>query len=106
MLNQDKYITAEERVKAFVAYCKNKKECDHDSVRQDCPKMKCMMEWLSLKAEEEKPEPCLFCGEQMTFTEYGIACRCGYRKVGASREASISAHNRLARALAKAGGAK
>ena len=62
MLNQDKYKTAKERVKAFNEWCFN----------MECKKCKlkannfdegdgCRFYWLDLEAEEEKPEPCPFC---------------------------------------------
>lgn len=100
MTNEQKYKTPEERVKAFGKFC-NGQGCTN-CILKDRPvgNASCAFYWLALEAEEEEnPEPCPFCGEQMTFTEYGIACRCGYSKVGASREASIAAHNRLVRAV-------
>ena len=110
--NEMIYKTAEERVRAFVAYCNNKKECDHDSVRRDCPKLKCMMEWLALEADEEKPENCPFCGGETHnnlghlkagVVHYWVDCispDCMYRSAHYTDEAdAIAAHNRVARAV-------
>lgn len=106
--NEMKYKTADDRVRAFIAYCKNKKECDHDSVRRDCPKLKCMMEWLALEAEEEeKPEPCFYCSnkthiDHSKHDDYSVLCdHCGYRsEVCKTKKDAISKHNRTCKAVA------
>ena len=103
--NEMIYKTADERVMAFIAYCKNKKECDHDSVRRDCPRLKCMMEWLALEAEE-KPEPCFYCSHEIHVYKAdggGLAMicdNCGYCPTDTGDFAhDVAAHNRVARAV-------
>ena len=102
--NEQKYKTAKERVKAFIAYCKNKKECDHDSYRRKCPKLKCMMEWLALEAEAAKPEPCPFCGSVCRAEFDYVRCsniRCRYVSADKKNiDEAIAAHNRVCRAVA------
>ena len=66
MTNEQKYKTAEERVKAFDRWRKTIK-CEGCS--QMCDKCEagpladeCGFKWLTLEAEEEEPKPCPFCG--------------------------------------------
>ena len=53
MLNQDKYKTAEERVRAFLT------QREVSSIATVIANE--FAHWLALEAEEEKPEPCPFC---------------------------------------------
>lgn len=124
MLNQDKYTTPEERVKAF-----EQQHCEFYSGCKNCPYetscngydgrtigMHIMAHWLSLEAEEEKPEPCPFCHKEVVVGFSGnihkenyrqVWCsdceRCGYECVMKKTEAdAIAAHNRVARAVREA----
>ena len=58
MLNQDKYKTPDERTDAFNEWCSNR-DCESCELK---PRKNCRFYWLALEAEEEKPEPCPFCG--------------------------------------------
>ena len=116
MLNQDKYKTAEERNHAFSDWCFNRdcKSCnlkahniDGDSECRFYWDSECRFYWLALEAEEEKPEPCPFCGNRyLAITKDGnnlwsVSCTaCLYEsRHHADRDTSIAAHNRVARAV-------
>lgn len=64
MLNQEKYKTPEERINAFNEWCFNRdcKSCELKSRNNFDSGAICRFYWLALEAEEEKPEPCPFCG--------------------------------------------
>ena len=107
MLNQDKYKTADERVKAFSEwcfsrYCKTCKLKEHNGFDGGYG---CRFYWLALEAEEEKPEPCFFCGNKyLAITKDGnnlwsVSCTaCLYEsRHHADRDTAIAAHNRVAR---------
>lgn len=107
MLNQDKFKTADERVKAFDEWCKrttSKKPCMYVKT-QKC--MNCFAHWLALEAEDEKPENCPFCGESVSIGNISgtdaieVRCeRCGYHSCeGQDVADAIAAHNRVARAV-------
>lgn len=66
MTNEQKYKTAEERVRAFYEWCRKRdcESCELKSFRKSVGDfLICPMHWLTLEAEEEKPEPCPFCGD-------------------------------------------
>ena len=113
MLNQDKYKTAEERNDAFNEWCFNR----------DCETCKlkahnfdggagCRFYWLALEAEEEKLEPCFYCGGKTHINlghlkagvvHYWVDCispECMYRSAHyTDKDTAISEHNRVARAV-------
>lgn len=112
MTNAEKYKTAEERGSAFREFCHHGcAGCGLSRVSfklSDCP-----MLWLELKAEEDEPLPCPFCGGEVVvgyttnihkedFRQ--VWCkdieRCGYycekRKYA---DEAIAAHNRVAKAV-------
>lgn len=106
MTNEQKYKTAEERVKAFHGYCRS-----HKTRCEDCPLKQfqadetcvCFAYWLALEAEE-KPELCPFCDGVATVCEHSpyfdVECKCGYvSSLCDTREIAISAHNRVAHAV-------
>ena len=110
MLNQDKYKTAEERVKAFNEWCRRKSscgKCEFHKFTRGCAGGGCEFYWLALEAEEEKPEPCFFCGNKyLAITKDGnnlwsVSCTaCLYEsRHHADRDTAIAAHNRVARAV-------
>ena len=107
MTNEQKYKTVEERNHAFSEWCFNR----------DCESCKlqehnfdggdgCRFYWLALEAEEEKPEPCPFCGGECRtvvnqYEDHVVGCdNCCYcsREFNSDSEA-IAAHNRVARAV-------
>ena len=110
MTNEQKYKTAEERVKAFDMWRKTIK-CEGCS--QMCDKCEagpladeCGFKWLALEAEEKNPEPCPFCGgmtELITDEQgyYGVSCiHCDYTSERYRQSIyAIAAHNRVARAV-------
>ena len=113
MLNKDKYKTAEARNYAFNEWCFNR----------DCETCKlkahnfdggagCRFYWLDLEAEEEKLEPCPFCGGKTHINlghmktgvvHYWVDCvspECMYRSAHyTDKDAAIAAHNRVALAV-------
>ena len=115
MLNQDKYKTAEERVKVFTEWCRRKSscgKCEFHKFTRGCAGGGCEFYWLALEAEEEKPEPCPFCdGEthinlghlKAGVVHYWVDCispECMYRSAHyTDKDAAIAAHNRVARAV-------
>ena len=109
MKNEQKYKTAEERVKAFDRWRKTIK-CEGCS--QMCDKCEagpladeCGFKRLALEAEEKKPKPCPFCHSETEIVSsnniYQVSCvHCLYLSEGCTNEESaISAHNRVARAV-------
>ena len=104
MLNQDKYKTAKERVKAFLT------QREVSSIATVIANE--FAHWLALEAEEEKPEPCPFCGGETHINlghlragvlHYWVDCispECMYRSAHyTDKDAAIAAHNRVARAV-------
>ena len=65
MTNEEKYKTPQERERAFQEYCQ-KEACWYSCFYQRCS---CLLQWLALEAEKEKPLPCPFCGEDGGITE-------------------------------------
>ena len=68
LTNEQKFKTAEERVKEFGEFCKNEfcNQCNHldcKLYKQGSAILHCYDGWLALEAEEEKPENCPFCNE-------------------------------------------
>lgn len=104
MTNEQKFTTVEERHKAFNRFCKDY-EC------KNCPLMymgassnTCAFKWLALDAEEEKPEPCPFCGgkcEVIGAIFPKVKCsKCNYEStMDIYKEEVIAAHNRVCRAV-------
>lgn len=109
--NAMKYKTIEERVKAFGEFCKNEfcNKCNHTDCRlykQGSAILHCYDGWLAFEAEDEKPEPCVYCKSEMTPLRVGdtfrVYCRtCGYQSSGSyeTLDAAIAAHNRVCRAV-------
>lgn len=112
MKNFEKYKTAKERQVAFEEWCRNTQHtvgCAHCKVTEDrhgfiC----CILEWLDLEAEEEKPMPCPFCGGDCCIVhdakEAFVQCgndACMYSGgLAITIDAAIAAHNRLFKAVA------
>ena len=97
MNNEQKYKTAEERVKEFLS------QREVSSIATDVANE--FAHWLALEAEEE-PEPCPFCGgttEVITDEQgyYGVSCiHCDYTSERYEQSIyAIAAHNRVARAV-------
>ena len=103
MLNQDKYKTAKERVKAFLT------QREVSSIATVIANE--FAHWLALEAEEEKPEPCPFCGGETHINlghlkagvvHYWVDCispECMYRSAHyTDKDTAIATHNRFARA--------
>ena len=95
--NEQKYKTAEERVKAFLS--QREVSSIATVIAND------FAHWLALEAEE-KPEPCPFCGgtTEVTTDEqgyYGVSCiHCDYTSERYEQSIyAIAAHNRVARAV-------
>ena len=96
MTNEQKFTNADERNAAYRAYIT-------DFTRPIIGQF----EWLALEAEEEKPEPCFFCGNKyLAITKDGnnrwsVSCTaCLYEsRHHADRDTAIAAHNRVARAV-------
>ena len=67
MTNEERYKTTDDRVYAFRKYCRDKGTC-HDcalnetGVSRTICVDRCILNWLALEAEEEKPLNCPFCG--------------------------------------------
>ena len=98
MNNEQKYKTAEERVRAFLT------QREVSSIATVIANE--FAHWLALEAEEEKPEPCPFCGGECRtvvnqYEDHVVGCdNCCYcsREFNSDSEA-IAAHNRVARAV-------
>lgn len=106
MKNEQKYNTAEERVKAFEDWCIDIRvggECHACKLSKIASHWVCFAHWLSLEAENEKPEPCPFCGGMCVAYDKVVVCqnvKCDYRSGSYdNRYAAIAAHNRVARAV-------
>ena len=109
MLNQDKYKTPEERNNAFSEWCFSRdcKSCELKSHNSFDGGDGCRFYWLALEAEEEKLEPCFYCGNKyLAVTKDGnnlwsVSCTACLYESGhhADRDAAIAAHNRGARAV-------
>lgn len=97
MTNEQKYKMPEERVNAFV-------QSKGGHLHHNMVDLYEFARWLALEAEDEKIEPCPFCGESPRATAlYAgcvVICDCGYLSKPYSTEAAaIAAHNRVARAV-------
>ena len=96
MTNEQKFTNAEERNAAYRAYIA-------DFTRPIIGQF----EWLALEAEEEKLEPCFFCGNKyLAITKDGnnlwsVSCTaCLYEsRHHENRDAAIAAHNRVCHAV-------
>jgi len=64
MKNSEKYKTVEERASAFKRFCDDMHKKHISGPCPSCPAFgnQCAFRWLDLEAEEEKPQPCPFCG--------------------------------------------
>ena len=99
MTNEQKYKTAEGRVKAFLT------QREVSSIATVIANE--FAHWLALEAEEEKPEPCFYCGNKhLAITKDGnnlwsVSCTaCLYESLHhMNRDTAIAAHNRVARAV-------
>ena len=113
MNNEQKYKTAKERNGAFSEWCFNRacKTCKLKAHNFDGG-AECRFYWLALEAEEEKPEPCPFCGGETHINlghlkagvvHYWVDCispECMYRSAHyTDKDTAIAAHNRVARAV-------
>ena len=116
--NEERFRTPEERVKAFREFLRKRcgrgiceKECE---VRDLCASLGYdgkFAGWLALEAEEEKTEPCPFCGGETHINlghlkagvvHYWVDCispECMYRSAHyTDKDTAIATHNRFARA--------
>ena len=113
MTNEQKYKTPEERNHACSEWCFNRdcKSCKLKAHNFDGDS-ECRFYWLALEAEEEKPEPCPFCGGETHINlghlkagvvHYWVDCispECMYRSAHyTDKDTAIAAHNRVARAV-------
>ena len=111
MINQDKYKTAEERIKAFDDFCKGQgARCNHCEIVKKrisiSRRSECVVYWLAIEAKD-KLEPCPFCnGETEIVSCNGgiqVSCtHCGYTSEGyreGKENEAIAAHNRVFRAV-------
>ena len=110
MTNEQKYKTAKERGEAFTEWCRRKsscRKCEADKFTYGGTRGGCQFYWLALEAEEEKPEPCFFCGNKYLAIAkdgnnlWSVSCTaCLYEsRHHADRDTAIAAHNRVARAV-------
>ena len=113
MTNQEKYKTAEERIKAFDDFCKGQGDrCNHCEIARKrlsiSRRSECVVYWLAIEAEE-KPGPCPFCESSCTahkgvdMVRPHVSCDnewCGYRSTEKPTiEDAIAAHNRVCHAV-------
>lgn len=96
MTNEEKYKTAEERVKAFLA--KREMSSIATLIANE------FAHWLALEVEKERPEPCPFCGaecEVIGAINHWVKCtECNYEStVDSDKEKVIAAHDRVCRAV-------
>ena len=95
MTNEQKFTNAEERNAAYRAY-----------ITDFTKPIIGQFEWLAIESEEEKQEPCPFCGGECRtvvsqYEDHVVGCdNCCYcsREFNSDSEA-IAAHNRVARAV-------
>lgn len=107
MTNEQKYKTTKERISEFQRFCDKQEGCTKcEAVNNEGIRSSCAFHWLALEAEEEKPEPCPFCGgttEVITDEQgyYGVSCiHCDYTSERYEQSIyAISAHNRVFRAV-------
>lgn len=114
MTNEQKYKTPDERIKAFDDFCKGQGDrCNHCEIARKrlsiSRRSECVVYWLALEAEDEKPEQCPFCGGTTEVTKdeqgyYGVSCiHCDYTSERYEQYIyAIAAHNRVARAVSAA----
>lgn len=100
--NEMRYKTAEERVKAFDAWCRKEEQCKKCGLDSRACAY-CFNRWLAFEAEEEKPENCPFCGGKVIIDSGMLRCDtpcCGYRLIlKHDPNETIAAHNSVARAV-------
>lgn len=91
MINEQKFKTAEERVKAFLA--KREMSSIATLIANE------FAHWLSFEAEEEKPMPCPFCGGTVVKESGKLKCTsplCGYSlMLESDPDNTVAAHNRV-----------
>lgn len=104
MTNAEKFKTAEERYKAFKAFCFTHGCGLNKAGRPMCPLDKnplidgsnCKFHWLELEYQECAPKPCPFCGgkdirfpiESLTHSVWAICADCGCRSIECSSMSS------------------
>ena len=109
--NEEKFRTPDERNAAFKEWCLNR-DCESCELKSHNGFAGCEFYWLALEEEEEKPEPCPFCGGETHINlghlkagvvHYWVDCispECMYRSAHyTDKDTAISAHNRVARAV-------
>lgn len=112
MKNFEKYKTAEERAKALRVFCNSNKTCKRCTLYDATDDVRnCAFHWLELEAEEENPEPCFYCGNEMHYRvehrnficRHWLECtnsKCNFKSPKyESKEEAIAAHNRVCRAV-------
>ena len=108
MTNVEKYKTTNDRVYAFRKYCRDKGTChgcalNETGVSRTICVDRCILNWLALEAEEEKPLPCPFCDYPSPYLHndgerWLVDCgACGAQIFRATRESAIAAWNRRAK---------
>ena len=118
MKNFEKYKTAKDRAIAFDTWCKcitsgTCEGCELKDIHIECKNgLVCPLAWLDLEAEEEKPMPCPFCGDdchlQGDAMRYVACNHCGYESrpfdwkdnPAEAEVIAIAAHNRVCKAVA------
>lgn len=94
MLNQDRYKTAEERVKAFLL-AKREMSSITTLIANE------FAHWLALEVEEEQPEPCPLCGGKVVKESGKLKCTiplCGYSiLIDRDPNITIAVHNQISR---------
>lgn len=108
MTNREKYKTEEARSEAFYKFCDKHGYCGNGCIlwsNVKCGEVHCMILWLDLEAEEEKPMNCPFCGNKCVVTQDLIKClykHCAYTSGDYDHTASenIAAHNRICKTVA------
>ena len=105
--NEERFRTPEERNAAFKEWCFSRlcESCKLKAHNFDGG-AGCRFYWLALEAEEEKPEPCFYCGNKyLAITKDGnnlwsVSCTaCLYEsRHHENRDTVIAEHNRMARA--------
>lgn len=111
MTNGEKYKSAEERTRAFVEFCNADAETGCNGCRFRERNSHCEFMWLELEAEDEKLEPCPFCGEECACGGGYVEClndNCCYSSGNRNRSdaEAVAAHNRVARAVKEKGEGK
>lgn len=107
MTNEEKFETPEERKGAFNRYC-SRKECSDCKARKiphdPDGRIGCLVRWLALEAEEEKPLACPLCGGEAVAVQpwltggASVICeKCGTFIWAPTQAEAISVWNRSAK---------